>query len=122
VPILIRVSLEEDSSGCMLGGIRGDGEGGREIGEVKDWFQQEEGFKSVEGGLAGRGPVPLEILFGQIDEGAGDIGVVGDESPIEVCKAEERAHIFDLGGSGPFGDSVKLDGVHSELPWFDDHS
>jgi len=71
---------------------------------------------------SGGGPFPLKVLFGQIDKGASDIRVVGDESPIEVGEAKERAHVFDLGRGGPFGDSIKLDGVHSELPWFDDHS
>jgi len=71
--------------------------------------------------LAGRGPVPLKALFGEIDEGAGNIRVVGDELPIEVGEAEERAYVFDLGGGRPLGDSVELDGVHSELPQFDDH-
>jgi len=44
-------------------GIGSDGEGGGEIGEVKDRFRQEEGFEGVEGGLGGGSPVPLEVLF-----------------------------------------------------------
>jgi len=113
VPIPVGVGLEEDSSRCMFGGISGNGEGSREIREVKDQFRQEEGFKSVEGGLAGRGPVPLKVLFGKINKGASNVRVVRNESPIEVGEAKEGAYVFDLGWSRPFGDSVKLDRVHS---------
>ena len=30
--------MEEDGAGCMFGGVRGDGEGGGEVREVKDGF------------------------------------------------------------------------------------
>jgi len=67
------------------------------------------------------GPVPLEILFGEVDKGVGDIGVVRDELPVEVGKTEEGVYVFNFGEGRPFGDSVKLDRVHSELTRFDDH-
>jgi len=81
--------LEKDSPGCAFGGVGGDGEGCREVREMEDWFRQEKGFKGVEGGLASGGPVPLEVLFGEVDEGTGDIGVVGDESTIKIGEAKE---------------------------------
>jgi len=64
----------------------------------------------------------LEILFGEVDEGTGNIGVVGDESMVEIGKAEEGAYVFDFSGCWPFGNPVKFDGVHGELTRFDDHS
>jgi len=57
----------------------------------------------------------LEVFLSEVDEGAGNVGVVGDKPTVEVGKAEEGAYIFDFGGSWPFGNSVKL-------AWFDDHS
>ena len=41
----------------------------------------------IEGLLLGRGPVPREVFLGEVNEGAGDGGVVGNESPIEIGKA-----------------------------------
>jgi len=122
VPIAVRVGLEEYSSGRRLRGIGGDGERCGEIWEMEDWFRQEEGFEGVEGFLAGGGPVPLEVFLGEVDEGAGDVRIVGNESSVEIGKAKERAYVFYFCGGWPFGDSVKFDGVHSELTRFDDHS
>jgi len=73
VPIAVRVGLEEDSARCVFRGIGSDGERGGGVGEVKDWFGQEEGFQGVEGGLTDGGPVPLEVFFCEVDEGAGDV-------------------------------------------------
>ena len=64
----------------------------------------------------------MEVLFGEIDEGTGDIGVVGDEPTVEIGKAEEGAYILDFSGGRPFGNSVEFDGVHGELSWFNNHS
>jgi len=122
VPIAIRVSLEEYSSRCIFRGVGGDGEGCGEIWEMEDWFRQEKGFKRVEGSLTSGSPVPLKILFGEVDEGTGDIGVVRDESTVEVGKAEEGAYVLDFSGCWPFGNSIEFDGIHGELTWFDNHS
>jgi len=122
VPISIGVHLEEDSTRCVFRGIGSDGEGGGEIGEVKDGFLQEKGFEGVKGGLAGGSPVPLEVLFCKVDEGAGNVGVVRNESSVEVGKAKEGAYVLDFSWGWPFGNSVKFDGVHSELTRFDNHS
>jgi len=122
VPIAIRVSLEEYSSGRGFRGVGGDGERCGEIREMEDWFRQEKGLEGVEGVLAGRGPVPLEVLFGEVNEGTGNVGIVGDESAVEVGEAKERAYVLDFCGGWPFGNSVEFDGVHSKLTRFDDHS
>jgi len=122
VPIAIRVGLEEDPSGCVFRGVSGNGEGCREIREMEDWFCQEEGFKGVERGLASGGPVPLKVLFGEVDEGTGDVGVVRNKSPVEVGEAKEQVYILDFGGGWLFGNSVKFDGIHGELARFDNHS
>ena len=66
MPIAIGVGLEEDGARRVFRGVRGDREGGREVGEVEDGFGEEEMFEGVEGGLASRGPVPREVLFGEV--------------------------------------------------------
>jgi len=72
--------------------------------------------------LAGRGPVPLEVFLGEVDEGAGDVGVVGDESSVKVGEAKEGLYVLHFSGGGPFGNSIKFDRVHGELTGFDNHS
>ena len=89
MPIAVGVSLEEYSSGRIFRGVGGDGEGCGEIREMEDRFRQEKGFKGVEGSLASGSPVPLKVLFGEVDEETGDIGVVRDKSTVEVGEAKE---------------------------------
>jgi len=122
VPISIGVSLKEDSSRCMLGGVSGDGKRCGEVREMENWFQQEKGFESVERSLASRGPVPLEVFLGKVDEGTGDVGVVWDESTVEVGKAKEGAYVLNLSWGWPLGDAIEFDWVHGQLTGFDNHS
>ena len=106
----------------MFGGVSGNGKGDGEVGEVKDGFGEEEAFKGVEGGLTCGGPVPREVFLGEIEEGTSDIGVVGDETSVEVGEAKERADIFHLGWCGPACDTIELNRVHGQLAGFDDHA
>ena len=55
--------------------------------------------------MARRGPIPGEVLLGEVEEGPGDIGVVGDEPAVEVGKAKERANVFHLSWRRPVGDA-----------------
>ena len=64
---------------------------------MEDRARQEESFELIKGLLASRGPVPAVVLLCEVKEGASDSGVVGDEPMIEVGKAKEQLHIFDLG-------------------------
>ena len=122
MPITIRVGLKEDGTRHMFGGVRGDGEGGGEVGEVKDGFGEEKAFEGVEGGLARRGPVLGEVLLGKVEEGTSDVGVVGNESTVEVGEPEERANIFHLGWRRPICNAVEFDGIHGQLAGFYDHA
>ena len=72
--------------------------------------------------MAGRGPVPGEILFGEIEEGTSDIGVVGNEAAVEVGEAKERTDIFHLSWGWPTGNSIEFYWVHGQLARFDDHA
>ena len=122
MPVAVGVGLEEDGTRRMFGCVSGNSEGGGEIGEVEDGFREEEAFEGVEGGLARRRPIPGEVLLGEVEEGTRDVGVVGDEPTVEVGESEERADIFYLSRRRPVCDAVELDGVHSQLAGFHDHS
>ena len=122
MPITVGVGLKEDGSRRVLRGVSGNREGGREVGKVKDGFGEEKTFEGVKGGLARRGPVPGKVLLGEVEEGAGDIGIVRDESSVEVGETKERADVFHLGWGWPTCDAVELDGVHGQLAGFHDHA
>ena len=89
---------------------------------MKDRFQQEEGFEGVKGSLAGRGAIPREVFLGEVNEGSGNVGVVRDETTVEVCKAKEGPDILDFFGSWPTGNSIQFDGAYGKLAQFDNHS
>ena len=112
VPVAVGVGLEENGTGCIFGCISGNGEGGGEIREVENRFGKEEMLKGVERGLTRRGPAPGEVLFGEVEEGASDVGVIGDEASVEIGEAKERANVFHLGWSRPTCDSIEFNRVH----------
>ena len=66
MPVAIGVSLEENGARCVLRGVCGDGKRGREVREVKDGFGEEETLEGIKGSLTRRGPVPREVLFGEV--------------------------------------------------------
>ena len=72
--------------------------------------------------MAGGGPRPSTVFLSEVDEGASNVGVVGDEATVEVGKAEEGADILDFLGSGPLSDAIEFDWVHGKLTGFDDHT
>ena len=89
MPVTIGVGLEEDGTRGVLGSIGGDGEGFGEVREVKDRAREEELFEFVKGSLASGGPIPAIVFLSEVQEGAGDGGVIGDEPTVEVSKAKE---------------------------------
>ena len=112
MPVAVGVGLKEDGTRRMFGGIRSDGEGGGEVREVKDGFGEEEALEGFKGRLTRGRPVPGEVFLGEVEERASNVGVVRDESLVEIGEAKERANIFHLGWGWPTCDSVKLDRVH----------
>ena len=66
VPVTIDVSLEEYSSRGMLGCIGGNGEGGREVGQLEDGLGGECLFKGSEGGVTGFIPFPGMRFLGKV--------------------------------------------------------
>ena len=45
MPIAVGVGLKEDGTRHMFGGVRGDGKGDGEVGEVKDRFGEKKAFE-----------------------------------------------------------------------------
>ena len=72
--------------------------------------------------MTSRGPVPRQVLFGEVDEWSGDVGVVGDKASVEIGKAKEGSDVLHFFGSRPTGDAVQFDRVHGKLSGFDNHS
>ena len=66
MPIAVDVCLEEYTSRGMLGCIGGNGEGGREIGELENRLGGERLFKGGKGGVARFIPFPGMSLLGEI--------------------------------------------------------
>ena len=122
MPVAVGVGLEEDGTRRIFGCVGGNGEGGGEIGEVEDGLCKEETFEGIKGGLASGGPIPREILLSEVEERVGDVGIVGDESSVEIGKAKKGANIFHLSWCGPSCDAVEFNRVHGQLAGFNDHS
>ena len=89
---------------------------------MKDGFGEEEAFEGVKGGLARRGPVPGEVLFGEVEERAGDVGVIRDESSVEIGETKKRVNVFHLSWCRPICDAIEFDGVHGQLAGLNNHS
>ena len=45
------------------------------VWEAEDWCFSEAGLEMVERGVRVRGPVVVDIFFGQVEQGSGDVGV-----------------------------------------------
>ena len=89
---------------------------------MEDGFKQEQGLKGVERGLTSWGPVPRQVLFSEVNEWSGDVGVVGDKASVEIGKAKEGLDVLHLFRSRPTGDAIQFDRVHGELSGFNNHS
>ena len=81
-----------------------------------DWMKEEE----ILGLLASGGPVPLIILY-EIEKGAGDNGIIGDELLVEVGEAKEGLYFLHFGGGWPCSDAIKFNWVHGKLAGFHNH-
>ena len=64
----------------------------------------------------------MVIFLGEVEEGVGDSGIVGDEPTVEVGKAKEGSDVFDPGWGWLGSDAIELDRVHGELTGFHNHS
>ena len=56
------------------------------------------------------------------DDGCDDVGVVGNELAIEVCKAEEGAYSLDRRRRAPVSDGGKFCRIHANKTLTNNHS
>ena len=85
-------------------------------------MREEKLLELVKGLLISGSPIPAVVFLGEVEEGAGNCGVVGDELTIEVSETKEGSYILDFGRGWPGGNSIKLDQVHGKLTRFHNHS
>ena len=122
MPVTVGVCLEEDGGGGIFGGVCCNSKGSGEVQEMEDRLQQEKGLEGVKQCLACRRPVPRKVLFGGVNKGSSDIGVVEDKTSIKVHEAKEGSHVFEFLRSGPTCNPIQFDRVHGKLSGFDNHT
>ena len=86
------------------------------IGSVmsEDWHCHEHGLERVECVMALSVEVPRHVFASEACKRHCDLGVLGDEMTIEVCKPKERLNVFDLSRFGPILNHLNLFGCHGE--------
>ena len=89
MPVTIGIGLEKDSTRGVLRSVGGDGERLGKVWEMEDGAREKEFLKLVEGLLTGGGPIPTIVFLCKVKEEAGNGGVVGNESVVEVDKAKK---------------------------------
>ena len=62
------------------------------------------------------------VLPSEEDNGCDDVGVVGNELAVKVCKAKEGAYSLDRGRRTPVFDSSKFHGIHANKTLTNNHS
>ena len=106
------IRLHRDCTSCEERGIWHEQEGAQEIRDAKDRSRQENGIQGVESFLLGLSPRPRVVFMSEKDNGCNNVGVVGNELVIEVCKSEEGVDSLDRGQGMPVPDGGKFHRVH----------
>ena len=55
----------------------------------EDWGRGEGGLKGLERLLSGIGEIPRDALVGELSKRNNNVGIVQDETSVEVCKAQQ---------------------------------
>ena len=94
--LLIRTTNGENASNCIVGGVYlyDDQSIWNPMGE--DRSGGEGVLEVLEGGATGVTEVPGNTFAGEVGQRSDDTGVIIYESPVEICKAKEGLHVFDL--------------------------
>ena len=79
-------------------------------------------MQRVESLLLGVSPGPRVVLLSEEDNGCNDVGVVGNELVVKVCKAKEGAYSLDRGWRMPVSDSSKFHKIHVNKTLTNNHS
>ena len=79
-------------------------------------------MQEVEGFLLRISPRPGVVLPSEENNGCDDVGIIGNEFVIEVCKPQEGAYSFDRGGRVPFLDGREFCRIHVNEALTNDNS
>ena len=104
--------LREYGSHAVCGGVRGEEKWGGVVRLLQDWFPAHDVFKHLESVFLRGMPVEWGHLLGEVDEGSGDLGVVGDEVAIESCESQECSDVSHVLRAWPVCYSFDFGGVH----------
>ena len=106
--------LGENCSNGVVRSIRLDNE--LSIGSVmsEDRRCRERGLECVECIVALSVEVPRCVFASEAHKRYCDLGVLGDETTIEVCEPEERLNVFDLSRFRLILNRLNLFGCHGE--------
>ena len=104
----------EDGSQSVIGGVSFHNDLSIGVPLNEDRSGGERGLQGVKGSLALVCPCPLCGLSGKTSERNGYVGVVRNETTVEVGESKERLDVFHLSGRRPVKDSLDFVGGHSE--------
>ena len=96
----------KDTGNCIVGGIGFDDEGRIGLIVGKNGSCCEDYFEGVERTLTLLGKVPRGILSDEPSEGNHDVGVIINESTVEVGEAQKGLDILYLSGLRPVADGL----------------
>ena len=86
VHVTIDDILKEDGSSSEKRGISHDGKGAGDVWDAQDWSRGKGSVKGVKGFLLEWGPIPRLVFLDEKVERGNNMGEVGDEFAIEICK------------------------------------
>lgn len=92
--------LEKDSRESVVRGIRFDNEQGSRFPLRQRGSRSEHPFQGVKGFLILRSPLPRGILPSELSKWKDDVGVVGDETAVELANPRKDWTSFTLRGVG----------------------
>ena len=67
-------------------------------------------------------PLPRSVLFGEVNQWSGDVGIIGNETSVEIGESKKGSDVFDLHWRGPFCSAIQLYWIHGKLSWSDNHA
>src|SRR5690606_11444960 len=97
------VHLREDSTGSVFRGVGFNLERFGEVGHAEYGVRCESRLEILEGFFGSTCPFERVVLSCEVVERFGDLGVVSDESSIEVPEAKELSDLFDVFRCWPVG-------------------
>ena len=84
------------------------------------WCSGEGFLQCTESRVAFVGEIPCRAFAGEASERNGDVGVVWNETPVEISKPQERLYVFDLVGLRPILNDLYFIGCHGKSTWRED--